>query len=163
MTASFFKSGRGRSRNAEQAEINGRFPLTRAAAELRDRAAAAGRKLTVKQAKAALAATHDNEWHHVGKFAARVNYYSVPVALIYVENESLFANLPGEGKDWARIAQHIEKFLFFSAEHGHRVIDMAAAAAALNVPRAFLAAAYHKTWSDLAADLAEDAAEAANV
>lgn len=65
-----------RSYNAMEAKRAGRMPLTRAAKYV---AAEAG--VTQKAAKVALQAVHDGEWHHVGKYATRVDYYDVAAAL----------------------------------------------------------------------------------
>lgn len=65
-----------RSYNATEAESESRYPLTRAIAAVRSQAG-----VSVKDARAALVAAHDGEWHHVGKFASRVNYYDPEAAL----------------------------------------------------------------------------------
>lgn len=59
-----------RSFNAEQAENENRYPLTRAAEHL---------GISVKSFKNGLdkAEIKPNEWHHVGKFANKVDYYDV--------------------------------------------------------------------------------------
>lgn len=77
MSATFFAHGRGRSVAAASAEDSGRHPLTRAVAALRARVPG----LSVANARAALFAAHDGEWHHVGKFARACAYYSVADAL----------------------------------------------------------------------------------
>ena len=63
----------------------------------RNRAAAAVKAAggcTLKMAKAACEGSHDGEWHHVGKFAARVNYYSVNSALVWLETEARLGTDP---------------------------------------------------------------------
>ncbi|MBE7443057.1 MAG: hypothetical protein HS119_11445 [Flavobacteriales bacterium] len=57
-----------RSFNAECAEEEGRFPLTRAAKVI-------GLSLNHFKEALKLANIKTNEWHHVGKFANRVDYY----------------------------------------------------------------------------------------
>jgi hypothetical protein len=71
-----YGNGYSRSINAETAEEDGRLPLTRAIPIV---ARAAG--VTRAAARAALLATHDGEWHHVGRYAARVPYYSTEAAI----------------------------------------------------------------------------------
>lgn len=83
MTATFFRHGQGRSINARSAESNGRHPMTRATTAV---AAEAG--CTHKRAKEALLASWDGEWHHVGKFASRCNYYSVEAAIEWLAEEA---------------------------------------------------------------------------
>lgn len=60
-----------RSYNAEAAESQNCYPLSRAKKFVAD-------DLGCSQAvaAAALGLLHDGEWHHVGKFASRVNYYN---------------------------------------------------------------------------------------
>ena len=70
MTATYFRHRRGRSRNAEAAEIEGRQPLTRA-----KQAVSAEYGCTQVVAAAALKLLHDGEWHHVGKHAKACDYY----------------------------------------------------------------------------------------
>lgn len=70
MTATYFRRGLGRSRNAESAEIEGRQPLTRA-----KRAVAEQLGCTQAVASVALKLLHDGEWHHVGKYATACDYY----------------------------------------------------------------------------------------
>lgn len=83
MVATFFRHGRGRSVNAQNAENDGRMPLTRAAAAVKTWLGC-----TLPVAKAALELLHDGEWHHVGKFAKEVNYYdSEDAALKQVVNQ----------------------------------------------------------------------------
>lgn len=59
-----------RSYNAHCAEDEGRMPLTRA-----KRAVAQEFGCSQTVAAAALELLYDGEWHHVGKYAARVAYY----------------------------------------------------------------------------------------
>jgi hypothetical protein len=77
---SYIRRGHGRSRNARDAESEGRFPLSRATPLLRDRLKANGVKATLAKCKAALEATWDGEWHHTGKFGLRTNYYCLAAA-----------------------------------------------------------------------------------
>lgn len=89
MSATYFRHGEGRSFAARAAESESRHPLTRAVSELR--------KITgvsVKRAKEALLATHDGEWHHVGKFASRCNYYSVWAAEEWLAQEQRLGGDP---------------------------------------------------------------------
>lgn len=65
-----------RSYNAMEAENGGRYPLTRAIEVVRREA-----NVTAKAAREALTTTFDGEWHHVGKFASRVDYYDTSAAL----------------------------------------------------------------------------------
>jgi hypothetical protein len=65
-----------RSLNAESAEADGRMPMTRAIPVV---AQAAG--ITQAEARRALVASHDGEWHHVSKFANRVDYYDINAAI----------------------------------------------------------------------------------
>lgn len=74
--ATYISSGHGRSRNAEIAESQGKLPMTRAVAVLRE--AIPGMK--VNAAKVALEAVWDGEWHHTGKYAKVTNYYDVEEA-----------------------------------------------------------------------------------
>lgn len=72
MTATYFRHGGGRSRNASLAEAEGRMPLTRA-----KRAVAARLGCRQAEAAAALRLLYDGEWHHVGKYATACSYYWV--------------------------------------------------------------------------------------
>jgi hypothetical protein len=71
-TATYLRSGRGRSVNAEIAESDGKMPLTRAIVAV---AKAVG--CTHAQARELLAYVGACEWHHVGKYAAECDYYDV--------------------------------------------------------------------------------------
>lgn len=70
MTATFFRHGEGRSINGRIAESEGRHPLSRAKKVVAEQFGC-----TQVVAAAALELLHDGEWHHVGKYAAEVNYY----------------------------------------------------------------------------------------
>lgn len=59
-----------RSYNAERAESSGRYPRTRAAKEL-------GLSVKAFDAGCKYCGYYSSEWHHVGKFANRVDYYDV--------------------------------------------------------------------------------------
>jgi hypothetical protein len=80
MTATFFKQGLGKSQNAYSAESNRlTYPMTHAKRILS--------KLidcTQSEAETILSKTYSGEWHHVGKYAVRVDYYSIPDALYHV-------------------------------------------------------------------------------
>jgi hypothetical protein len=77
---SYIRGGYGRSRNAQHAEEEGRFPLTRATPALRDALKAKGVKTTLKECRAALEASWDGEWHHTGKYGLQTGYYSLAEA-----------------------------------------------------------------------------------
>lgn len=79
MVATFFTQGRGHSVSAMTAHAEGRFPLSRAIGVVA-KAACVNRAA----AKAALEATFAGEWHHVGKFAATVDYYDTSVATAWL-------------------------------------------------------------------------------
>lgn len=68
MIARYHREGRGRSLNAQSAQSAGRYPATRAAKELGVSAAAfrAGVSRTGHPSR---------EWHHVGKYAAAVDFH----------------------------------------------------------------------------------------
>lgn len=57
-----------RSANAQEAENNGRYPRTRAAAAL-------GVSVKAFDAGRFACGYHTSEWHHVGKYANMVDYY----------------------------------------------------------------------------------------
>lgn len=61
-----------KSLNARAAEADGRFPASRMAEVLRDKGLFRG--VTPADIKAAV---HSGEWHHVGSYAARVDYYGL--------------------------------------------------------------------------------------
>jgi hypothetical protein len=67
-----------RSYNAEQAESEGRFPKSRFRAEIRK---AIGSRATPRllrayyKAGAAIIERGTNEWHHVGRYASRIDYF----------------------------------------------------------------------------------------
>lgn len=65
-----------RSLAAQDAEVSGRLPLTRAIPKVR-----AETGCTAKDARAALRETHDGEWHHTGLRAMRTDYFSVQAAI----------------------------------------------------------------------------------
>lgn len=71
--------GRGRSQKASCAEEIGMKPLTRAIQAVRKETGC-----NPLQARTALKETWEGEWHHVGLYRARVNYYSVDLAVRYV-------------------------------------------------------------------------------
>lgn len=77
---SYIRGGYGRSRNAQRAEDEGRFPLSRATPKLRDRLKAKGVKVTLARCKAALEASWDGEWHHTGKYGLQTGYYCLAAA-----------------------------------------------------------------------------------
>jgi hypothetical protein len=71
-----------RSIGAQQAEAQGRYPLTRA---IRRVAAQAG--CTHREARAALLATYSGEWHHTGNRARRTEYYDVNAAVQRIQQD----------------------------------------------------------------------------
>lgn len=92
-----------RSIGAINSEENGRLPLTRAIPVVAQRAGC-----TQKQARAALLATHDGEWHHTGNRAMRTNYYDIDAAVAATDTPAGRA-LAAEQLDAERIAR-IEAF-----------------------------------------------------
>jgi hypothetical protein len=64
-----------RSVNAENAEQNGRLPLLRAIEQVYRRYGCKAHRITKKTIRRFLEANHDGEWHHVGGYAARVDYH----------------------------------------------------------------------------------------
>lgn len=68
-----------RSSNANEAEDQGRLPLTLAIPIVAYHA-----KCTQQEAKAALRKTHEGEWHHTGVVSRRTNYYSIARAVAYL-------------------------------------------------------------------------------
>ena len=70
MTATYFRHGEGRSIAARVAESDGRMPMSRAKVTV-----ASEHGCTQVVAAAALALLHDGEWHHVGKYATRCDYF----------------------------------------------------------------------------------------
>lgn len=68
--------GYSRSYNAEQAEAEGRFPISRAAKIVAENA-----ECTIAFARKCLDRIGSSEWHHVGKYAARVYYYETEKAV----------------------------------------------------------------------------------
>lgn len=77
--ASYIFEQKGRSRNAELAEAEGKLPLSRAIP-----AVAAIGKVTRNDARIALECTGPCEWHHTGLYARRTDYYSIDAALRYL-------------------------------------------------------------------------------
>jgi len=71
-----------RSANANDAEDEGRMPLTRAIRVVAHRAGCSR-----ADAKAALIRTHEGEWHHTGLFSRRTQYYSVVDAVTYLKKK----------------------------------------------------------------------------
>ena len=67
-TSTFYNEGRGRSWGAEEAEQYGRYPRTRAAESL-------GVSTKAFDAGCVKSQYTSHEWHHVGKYAARIDYY----------------------------------------------------------------------------------------
>ena len=82
-----YRNGYSRSANAEAAEVEGRLPLTRAIPVV---AKVAG--VTRAKAREALLAVHDGEWHHVGKYANKVQYYDTAMAVAWLQLPSLLAD-----------------------------------------------------------------------
>ena len=70
MTATYFRHGEGRSIAARVAESDGRMPMSRAKVTV-----ASEHGCTQVVAAAALTLLHDGEWHHVGKYATRCDYF----------------------------------------------------------------------------------------
>lgn len=71
-TATYFSSGRGRSWGAEEAEEKGRYPRLRAAMRL-------GISVSAFDSACDAVGYVPTEWHHVGKFASRVEFYNTRV------------------------------------------------------------------------------------
>lgn len=69
---SYLHRGQGRSTRAEEAEAEGKLPLTRATKVLAQRLG-----VTQKVARATLEAVGPSEWHHVGKCGQQVDYYDI--------------------------------------------------------------------------------------
>lgn len=67
-TAKYFRNGHGRSRGASEAEEHGRYPRVRAAKRL-------GVSTVAFDAGCDAIRYASTEWHHVGKYAAAVDYY----------------------------------------------------------------------------------------
>ena len=84
---STYSTGYSKSLNAEVAESEGRLPMTRAIPVVAERAG-----VTRREARAALVATHDGEWHHTGTYSTRggrlrgrrTDYYDVQAAVAYL-------------------------------------------------------------------------------
>lgn len=70
--ATYFSSGRGRSWAAEEAEEEGRYPRLRAASRL-------GISVSAFDAACDAVGYVATEWHHVGKYASRVEFYDTRV------------------------------------------------------------------------------------
>lgn len=87
-----YRNGYSRSANAEYAESNGKYPLTRAIKAVREEFPQA----RVKFVKRLLEDNHDGEWHHVGKYANCVKYYSTFDTIEYLAE---FFNEPSCGAD----------------------------------------------------------------
>ena len=90
--AARYRNGYSRSANAEYAESGGKYPLTRAIKAVREEFPQA----RVKFVKRLLEDSHDGEWHHVGKYANRVNYYSTYGIIDYL---MVFFSEPSCGAD----------------------------------------------------------------
>ena len=71
MTATFYREGRGFSLAAMDAHSEGKFSASQVA-----------KRLGVSAKQVAESGAWDGEWHHVGKFASRVNYYSVDAVAV---------------------------------------------------------------------------------
>jgi len=94
MTATYFRHGERRSLAAREAEADERMPLTRAAQAVRRETGC-----TLVVARDALRRTHDGEWHHVGKYAARCDYYSVSAACRLLALADSIARLPADWRE----------------------------------------------------------------
>jgi hypothetical protein len=70
-----YGNGFSRSVSAEEAEAHGRLPLTRAVDAVYERYDCRGR-ITRSLIRSFLEQNWDGEWHHVGRYAARVQYYN---------------------------------------------------------------------------------------
>jgi hypothetical protein len=73
-----------RSYNAERAEEEGRYPLTRAI-----RVVAARYGITKSAARKLLELSWQGEWHHVGKYANEINYYDTNICELCREDDDL--------------------------------------------------------------------------
>jgi hypothetical protein len=95
--ASFIWHGEGRSLNARQAEVDGKMPLLRASASV-----AKSLAITKAAARALVEAAGPCEWHHVGKYAARVDYYdtrAITAAVIASGQPTGISKWPADWKD----------------------------------------------------------------
>jgi hypothetical protein len=120
VVATYFRRGQGLSRNARRAEADGLLPLTRAI-----RAVAEEAVTTPAIARAVLAWLGASEWHHVGKFASRVDYYDTERAARWAECITPHATRAAvlrrwtrqawQGREQARIAREISE--------GHRATN----------------------------------------
>lgn len=80
MVAKYFnRTYQGKSDNAYSAESTGKYPMSTAKTKLREIIS-----ITAELAERALLATHDGEWHHVGKYANECKYYDVMDAILYL-------------------------------------------------------------------------------
>lgn len=94
-----------RSYNAEVAESEGRFPMTRAIPVVAKEAG-----VTRKIARAALIHTYDGEWHHVGRYANEVAYYDCGAAVDALadpeEREEIELSLTSAGQEELRLREY---------------------------------------------------------
>lgn len=86
--------GMSRSVRAAEAEEHGRLPLTRAIKDLAGRLG-----ITQKAARAALVRLGPCEYHHVGKYAAAIDYYDVDAAERTALLQRATAGLPARWRD----------------------------------------------------------------
>jgi hypothetical protein len=88
-----YGGGFSRSVNAEKAESQGRLPLTRAVDAVYQRYHCRGR-IPRRVIRSFLEQSWEGEWHHVGKYAARVPYYDTTLSfgklrrLVSMRNEN---------------------------------------------------------------------------
>ncbi len=111
-------SGLSRSNRAVEAESNDRLPMTRAVAAIRKRAGC-----TARQAREACAAVGAAEWHHVGKYAARVNYYDVGAACNWLAAKDAIARLPGDARERFRRKEATLADLAREADTDERTVE----------------------------------------
>ena len=74
--ATYIRQGNGKSYNARVAEADGKMPLTHAV-----RVVAANLGITQASSRRLLKLVGPCEWHHVGMYARRIDYYDTNIDL----------------------------------------------------------------------------------
>ncbi len=133
--------GWSRSVRAEQAEDDGKLPLSRAIGAVATRAGC-----TRAAARAALLAVGSAEWHHTSKFFNRTKYYDVGAAVAFLAAAPVRARLEAIGYAARIEATPRSNGVCFDLNALWAVLSELAAEAGCTVET--VRTAYYGTWGD---------------
>lgn len=133
--------GWSKSVRAEQAENDGKFPLTKAIKAICSQTA-----YTKKEAREALMEIGHCEWHHTSKMFNKTKYYNVNAAILYLKSKPLLDKLPNDWREKFEFSRHL------SCDVANRceiiAMEDERLAAKWGVPSELLSRAYYGSWED---------------